>query len=177
MFYYDETSKTGLRWKINYGWTGTYFINKIHSEVGNLNDKDGYYKVNVDKQKYYVHRIIWIMLRGPIPEGLVINHIDNNRSKSFISNLEICTIPENARRALQHTSSRTIITNTSGITGVSCREDRNGNVRWVAHWTENFKLKTKSFSCNIYGDYAKIIAYNYRKDQINRLKEEGYGYP
>lgn len=42
-------------------------------------------------ENYYVHRFIWECFNGPIPEGLVINHKDQNGSNNSLSNLEVVT--------------------------------------------------------------------------------------
>lgn len=51
----------------------------------------GYLRISVDKSKHLVHRIIWEMHNGPIPEGKVIDHIDGNTSNNMIENLRLCT--------------------------------------------------------------------------------------
>lgn len=46
-----------------------------------------------------VHRIVWMLHKGPIPEGLEINHIDMNKSNNHISNLELVTHKRNLELA------------------------------------------------------------------------------
>jgi len=41
------------------------------------------------------HRVIWAWANGDIPDGLVINHLDYNRSNNNIVNLELVTQKEN----------------------------------------------------------------------------------
>lgn len=43
----------------------------------------------------YVHRVIWSAFNGPIPEGLVINHKDENPENNNLENLMVCTQQEN----------------------------------------------------------------------------------
>lgn len=45
------------------------------------------------------HRIIWQWFKGPIPEGLVINHINGNKTDNHIENLEAITLQENIQHA------------------------------------------------------------------------------
>lgn len=47
------------------------------------------------------HRLVWHALRGPIPEGLDINHIDGVKTNNHPSNLELATRAENLRHALR----------------------------------------------------------------------------
>lgn len=42
-----------------------------------------------------VHRVIWIAVNGDIPEGLEVNHIDENKSNNSIDNLNLLTRNEN----------------------------------------------------------------------------------
>jgi len=43
----------------------------------------------------YEHVAIWIGVNGIYKPGLVVNHLDFNRSNNIITNLEICTQQEN----------------------------------------------------------------------------------
>ena len=185
LFLYDETSSSCLRWKTDYAWTGTYFRCKMGSEVGGLNlSKDStesnYYKVVVNKKKYYIHRIILIMSGIDLDEKSVVNHINCQSKDNRISNLEICTVAENNRRNKGHIGG-TVSTNTSGKTGVVFRRNtlKSGGVSeaYLAHYTEDFKLKTKTFKIES-GDYdsAFKLASNFRDSKIQELNENGAGY-
>ena len=46
-----------------------------------------------------VHRIIWKMHFGEIPQGKILDHIDTNRGNNRIENLRIATVSENGRNA------------------------------------------------------------------------------
>ena len=70
----------------------------------NLTDQ-GYYQFQInDKQKmikpknYYVHRFEWECVRGVIPEGFVIDHIDSVKTNNKIENLQLLTVSENIRK-------------------------------------------------------------------------------
>ncbi len=60
---------------------------------------DGYLAVNIGRRKIKIHRIIWEMVNGPIPERLVIDHINRNRSDNRISNLRAVSQQENVINA------------------------------------------------------------------------------
>lgn len=51
------------------------------------------------KKKVLVHRIIYETFKGPIPESLVIDHLNGNKQDNRIENLEACTCSENVKRA------------------------------------------------------------------------------
>ena len=42
-----------------------------------------------------VHRFVWEYFNGPVDEGLVIDHIDGDRSNNRLSNLRVVTQREN----------------------------------------------------------------------------------
>ena len=68
-----------------------------------LTDK-GYYLFKVNDKKlikpknYYIHRFEWECVRGVIPEGFVIDHIDSVRINDKIENLQLLTLVENVRK-------------------------------------------------------------------------------
>lgn len=44
---------------------------------------------------FYLHRVMWYMAYGPIPDGYEINHIDENKQNNALSNLNLMTHKEN----------------------------------------------------------------------------------
>lgn len=50
-------------------------------------------------QVYSVHRLVWEAFKGPIPEGMIIDHINGNGCCNWITNLQVITYSENTRRA------------------------------------------------------------------------------
>ena len=88
-----QVSNTGKVKSMNYGRSGV-------PGIMTPRDNGGYKCVkiyNVDKKyKYhYVHRLVWEVFVGPIPEGLQINHKDENKSNNSLENLEIVTPKQN----------------------------------------------------------------------------------
>ena len=55
----------------------------------------GYIRVGLyadgSSKQYAVHRLVWEAFNGPIPEGMVINHLDCVRSHNMLANLQLCT--------------------------------------------------------------------------------------
>ncbi len=93
LYYYDETSPTCLRWKVESGRGRTK--REVGSVAGYVDNKSGYCRVYVDGKMLLVHRVIWTMLRGNISSKFQINHIDNNPSNNRIDNLEVTTVKQN----------------------------------------------------------------------------------
>ena len=98
-------------WKENYN--GKYLVSNygdiINRKTGyRLNHKPskthGYHMVSTRISPTgtpYVHRIVYEAFVGIIPEGLVINHLDGNKSNNFLGNLEVCTPSENIQHAVR----------------------------------------------------------------------------
>jgi hypothetical protein len=61
----------------------------------------GYILINFQggsvRRPVYAHKIIWEMHNGPVPEGLVIDHKNRNRSDNRIENLRVITHIENTQ--------------------------------------------------------------------------------
>lgn len=51
------------------------------------------------KMQCRLHRIVWISQHGIIPDGYVIDHINNNKTDNRISNLQLLTPEENSNKA------------------------------------------------------------------------------
>lgn len=92
-------------------WTpvldGGLGVNK-KGQVMNLNTKrpiygtprNGYIRFNYKGIRYTVHCLIWEAFNGPIPQGMVIDHIDSNRANNELSNLRMITQSENMKNAM-----------------------------------------------------------------------------
>lgn len=61
--------------------------------------KDGYASVRIGRKTGYAHRVFYERCIGPIPEGLVIDHLCLRRDCVNPDHLEPVTIAENLRRA------------------------------------------------------------------------------
>jgi hypothetical protein len=93
LFYYDVTSPTFLRWKVPCG-RGRQ-VKKIGDVAGYVGSDIRYGRVWVSGKMMLIHRVIWVLHFGEIPDGLQINHIDNEPSNNHIDNLELVTAREN----------------------------------------------------------------------------------
>jgi hypothetical protein len=86
----------------------------------------GYLRVNVDGKLYNVHRLIYLMFHGELPN--LIDHIDGNQLNNRIENLRAATKSQNAY------NTRMFVSNTSGAKGVHW-DKRSG--KWMVRVRHN----------------------------------------
>ena len=162
LFYYDESSPSGLRNKVTRGKAVK------DKEAGYLGDR-GYYIVQVSGKNYKAHRIIVEMLVGYLKPNEYVDHINGIRCDNRMSNLRVVSEKENSKNRAKRSD------NKSGVTGVYYLIEKNS---WVAKWkTLCGKQKHKYFNVSIYGyEKAKEMACSFRKAKIDSLNELGAGY-
>lgn len=83
---------------------------KIGDEAGYISST-GYLRLSINRKMYKVHRLIYLMKHGVMPE--FIDHIDGNRLNNNIENLREATKSQNQHNKNLQSN------NTSGIKGVS----------------------------------------------------------
>lgn len=79
---------------------GLVYSLKRNRFIGNKHSKTGYWQCTLYGDNGSIwdtsfHRFIYEAVYGPIPEGLQVNHIDENPSNNVISNLNLMTPKEN----------------------------------------------------------------------------------
>ncbi len=111
-------------------------------------DKDGYLRISVGRNKGQttynesLHRIMYRAFVGEIPEGMSVDHIDNNRLNNHPSNLQLMTMEENAEKG---NAKDWLITDPSGnqftVTNLVkfCRENNLHNRHIVTHSYKKWK--------------------------------------
>lgn len=110
-----------------------FFKRNLHSkqregqEVGSLNNS-GYLKVCLDRKNYLVHRLIFLMHHGYLPE--LLDHIDRNKLNNKIENLRECDKEANSWNRDKQAN------NTSGYRGVSWNKA-------AGKWHAYIKIKGK----------------------------------
>ena len=90
-FYIDDTSPSGLRWKVD----NTTFNRKNKRQAGDVaghlatsrHGRGSYWKVRVGKKLMACHRVVYAIATGNLDPKLVIHHIDGNSLNNCISNL------------------------------------------------------------------------------------------
>lgn len=58
--------------------------------------------VTVKPKKKIFHNLVAKVFLGEIPEGYVVDHINNNPSDNYVTNLQIVTVAENSQKAAKH---------------------------------------------------------------------------
>lgn len=169
-FYYDESSPSGLRWKVK--------LNRkivIGSPAGSRGRSS--WSVRLFGRLYRVHRIIYELLNTNFNVDFDIDHIDRNPFNNKIENLRCVSHSVNMRNLSLNKN------NTSGVTGVAYKEiyDKRKDYLykgWRAEWRGlDGKNCTKLFSVRKYGyDEAFRLACEHREKMINELNERGAGY-
>jgi hypothetical protein len=176
-FYYDSTSKTGLRrvkdWRS--GSKGKIIKALAGDEAGGFHKGIGYYVVSLNFVSYLCHRIIYELHNGGV--GIKpIDHVDRNRTNNLISNLRVTTNSVNNRNRSMS------VANSSGVVGVSKKvnTDKSGLVReyWGAYFANSEGKKVnKYFSIDRLGnEVAFKMACQYRVDMLEHRNKEGAGY-
>lgn len=95
-FEIDPKAKYGLVWKINGRriWPG--------KEAGSKAPQTGYICIRLNKNNYFVHRVVYALQYGTCPGDMQINHKDGNKQNNKVENLELVTGSENVRHAIQN---------------------------------------------------------------------------
>ena len=85
---------------------------KIGDEAGSLNCY-GYLRVGLKRKEYRVHRIIYEMAYGSIPDLYQVDHVNGIRTDNRLDNLRLATRSQNQWNSCKRKN------NTSGLKGVS----------------------------------------------------------
>lgn len=173
LFYYDESSPSCLRWKVERrsGRNHNRQLRAVGDTVGGAT-KGKSYRVQVMGAGYFVSRIIMeIHLQRKLESDEVVDHIDGDKLNNRLCNLRVVDNTINNRNV------RKACDNTSGVVGVNKQYDRVGKEYWVATVYNLDRTRTrKCFSVEKFGDDAFSMACKFREDQINILNELGAGY-
>ena len=126
--------------------------------AGCLDVSNGYTILHIKKQKYRVHRLIFLFHHGHLPE--MIDHIDGNRSNNKIENLREATKNQNCHNYKKP------VTNTSGYKNIYW--DKN-HEKWRVMIEENGKQYTKRFKDKQEAiEYAEQLRNQLHKDFARR---------
>ena len=121
----------------------------------------GYNVVKVFGKLHRVHRVIWEMHYGQIPNGFQIDHINGVRNDNRIENLRLATPSQN------NFNMKTPKHNTSGIKGVSWSRSTNKwkaqikasghNVRHIGYYNtrEEAKSAYDKYVIMLHGEFAR----------------------
>lgn len=136
LFDYDDGV---LVWKINSG------ANKLAGKIAGWKHKNGYRCVKISRKEFKVHRIIFLMHYGYLPE--MVDHIDRNIENNRIENLRAATRSENGMNQKIRSD------NSSGAKGVVWNDSCN-------KWAVTCQIKNKRMYFGVYEDLelASLVA-------------------
>ena len=101
-FRYDiEKNTLERKWKKDGEWR------VVNSSVAN--HSNGYIQVSYIYRLIYVHRLIYILVNGNIPEGMTIGHTDNDKSNNHISNLQLLSHRDNSEARKSRDAAKEVI--------------------------------------------------------------------
>lgn len=172
-FVVDQSSPTGLRWRDDVkrleegkvggnSWGGT--------QAGYHKQAKGRVKttvVSLNKKVYVVSRIIWNMLYGKIPDGMIVDHLDGNPWNNTPSNLACKTRAENIRNCARRKD------NSSGFVGVSFIVKGASTYCVSTYQDENGKrkrIRVNVKSLGLLPAFQKAI--EFRLDGIKKMNDE-----
>lgn len=146
--YYDETSPSGLRWKVD-RYAGKNYNRKVAvcGDIAGSLQKSGYYLVPINLVNFRAHRLIYKMHNHDFDERLDIDHIDRDSQNNRIENLRAVSPRVNSRNLNISSNNR------SGVTGVRFEI----KLKTFQYYTAELKVVghkklSKSFSISKYGE-------------------------
>lgn len=72
---------------------------KMNSPIGS--PANGYLVTSYKNKTKYIHRIVWELFYGDIPNGMTVDHIDGNKINNKIENLQLLSIVDNVMKSIR----------------------------------------------------------------------------
>ncbi len=168
---YDPSLESGLRWKKRPGrWQNAFSHGGRMAGYVAVN-KDGYtyWRLTTGGKVVMVHRAIWEIVRGPIPAGMQVDHIDGNALNNLIENMRLVAPAINSRNQKRPKDNKT------GVAGVSYNRHYNSFVARCSLPTG--RRVSKTFTVGLLGrDAAFEMACRWRESMVSKANEMGAGY-
>jgi len=166
LVYYDESSESKLRWKIDPQWNKKFKDNCVgYRKVRKSTGQPLGWIMRYGGINYQLARVLYIVKTGIyLPNDFVIDHLNGDCFDNTFSNLR--AVPE----ILNSRNKKKSITNTSGKTGIRLHYTKSGTLVYIAGWiTNDGKHRSKSFNTEKYGENSFDMAVSYRLGQIDGL--------
>lgn len=94
-----EVSRTGrVRKRIN----ATHPERRQVTPIKTYPDKDGYLYTHLNRRKWLIHRLVYAVFVGPLISGLVVCHLDGEKTNNHVDNLLQTTQRENISHKVAH---------------------------------------------------------------------------
>lgn len=177
-------------WKDIKGYEGLYQVSnlgrvksveKIDSsgrlrkeKLRKLQDNRGYLEIVLRKsnetQQFSVHRLVYETFVGEIPEGMQVNHINENKSDNRVDNLNLMTPKENSNWGTGIERHRNQLINGKKSKPV-LQYDKDGN--FIKEWVSLSEIKRQlgfnvghiSYCCN--GKYNQAYEYKWKYKNVS----------
>lgn len=123
---------------------------KIGDKAGGTNGKkEPYLRLRIKEKRYLVHKIIFLIHYGYMPE--IVDHIDGDISNNAIENLREATKEQNRQ------NSRTNKNNTSGSKNVFWQKSNK-------HWLVRLRCNGRKIDCGTFKEFelADLVAHEAR---------------
>lgn len=117
-----------------------------------------YQQFVINGKPHRAHRLIWLMVYGEIPKGMVIDHVNGNKTDNRLCNLRLASVQQNIQNAKLSSHNR------SGYKGVSKRRGKwravikvDGRQRFIGHYDCPIKAARAydTAAAEYYGEYAR----------------------
>lgn len=140
-------------------WKKTSSSKAVSGAEAGWKDKDGYLVTTIKGKKLRLARLIWSMHYGEIPDGMHVDHINNNITDNRIENLRLASPSQNScnRRAQSN--------NSLGIKGCCFVNGKyrvsivkRGSEKYIRHFNsiEEAKAAYSSESKKIHGEFCNV---------------------
>ena len=118
------------------------------------------------KKKICIHNLVAKIFIGEVPEGYIVDHIDNNPSHNYVTNLQIITLKENTQKAAKHSYNMTIASK------VKCgfKYDLRVAAYIKRYFSKHSVIRGNRWS-DIKGTYDKLIYRIYKKFGVRVSKQ------
>lgn len=148
-----EATGTNLRWRVR-------LSNRtcIGAEPRCVNSA-GYLTVGVHGKVYLVHRILWEMRHGPVPEGMEIDHKDGDRLNNARDNLRLASRAEQVCNTTLRSDSST---GHKGVSWIPSRKKYQAQVQLAGKRMKSMHATLEAavaaatqYRTQLHGEYAK----------------------
>lgn len=118
------------------------------------------------KKKVCIHNLVAKIFIGEVPEGYIVDHIDNNPSHNYVTNLQIITLKENTQKAAKHSYNMTIASKVKG----GFKYDLRVAAYIKRYFSKHSVIRGNRWS-DIKGTYDKLIYRIYKKFGVRVSKQ------
>ena len=136
---------------------------------------NGYIHIGVRKYRgklkmYYTHRFVWECFNGIIPEGKVIDHINNKKEDNELSNLQLVTQQQNCKKSAKDRDYTFVAKNHENR---KCVKAINKNTNEVSYYNSMYAVQ-QHLSINV--GIVKMVCEGINNTKSGVSKKDGHSY-